>query len=130
MGNSLAGLLVFVVASFTLLVMTPKPEIPPALEGEGTEKRQHPSPPWSLTAYCAITGLGCNWVCAFLWFSRRYDFFSGQVIGAVGLIFAFYAVVGIVVAWVTGGNRRTALLVFAFAPCALGATVLRLRLLR
>ena len=95
-----------------------------AIEGEGTEKaRQHRLPDWCLVAYCVIVGLGCNWACAFLWFSRRYAPFSGSVVGATGLIFALYAAIALLVGLLTGGNWRTALLVFLFAPGAVGGMV-------
>lgn len=103
-----------------------------AIEGKGGEKaRQQRLPDWSLVIYCVIVGLGCNWACAFLWFSRRYAPFSGPVVGATGLIVASYAAIALVVGLLTGGNWRTALLVFLFAPGTLsglvGLDLLRLR---
>jgi len=85
---------------------------------------------WSLIIYCIITGLGFNWACAFLWFSRRYAFFSTPVIAVTGLIMAFYAGIALLVARFTGGNWRTALLVFVFVPVVLAGIVLRSGLLR
>jgi hypothetical protein len=62
---------VFFLANFTLAVVIPKPEVLPAIEGEGAAR-----PPrlqdCSLVGCCAILGLGFNWVSAFLWFSRQY----------------------------------------------------------
>jgi hypothetical protein len=111
--------------------MNRKPETLPAIEAEGTEKaKQHRLPDWSLLAYGVIFGVGCNWTCAFLWFSRRYAFFSGPVVGATILIMALYAAIALLVARLTGRNWQIALLVFALAPGALGSIVLRLRLLR
>ena len=130
-GNWGTAALVFVLASYALVWMNPKPETLTVVEGEGPEKaRQHRLPDWSLLAYCFITGLGCNWACVFLWFSRRYVLFSGPVVGATSLIMALYAAIALLVARLTGGNWRTALLVFAFAPLSLAGLVLRLRLFR
>ena len=120
---------VFMLASFTLMAMIPKPETVPAIEGKGTARRLR-LPDWSLVSYCVITGLGWNWVCAFLWFSRRYAFFSTPVIAVTGLTMAFYAAIALLVDRLTGGNWRTALLVFLFAPVVLAGIVLRLGLLR
>ena len=123
------GVVVFMLASFTLMAMIPEPEAPPAIEGKGTARRLR-LPDWSLVSYCVITSLGWNWVCAFLWFSRRYAFFSTPVIAVAGLIMAFYAAIALLVARLTGGNWRAALLVFLCASGFLGAIVLRLGLLR
>jgi hypothetical protein len=121
--------LVFAIASFALIAMTPKPETFPAIEGEGAGKARRRLP-WTLLIYCGITGLGYNWACAFLWFSHRYALFSGPVIGALTLILVLYVIIGLVVGRLTGGTWRTALLVLALAPCAIGGIVLRLGLLR
>jgi hypothetical protein len=117
------GWWVYVLASFTLAWMIPTL---PTSEGEGTA-RQFRLQEWSLIAYSFIIGLGFNWVCVFLWFSRRYAFFSVPVVGVTGLIMALYAAIGLLLARLT--NWRIAL-VFAIATCALGAIVLRLGLLR
>ena len=123
-------LLVFAIASWVLIAIASKPETLPAIEGEGAVKgKRWRLPDWSLLSYCLITGLGDNWVCAFLWFSRRYAFFSAPVVGATALVLSLYAILGLVIAWLTEGNWRTALLFFALAPCGVAATVLRLRLL-
>ncbi|HTS05242.1 MAG TPA: hypothetical protein VMP68_06640 [Candidatus Eisenbacteria bacterium] len=122
--------LVFGIASFVLIAMTAKPETLPAIEGERAVGKRHRLPDWTLLSYCAITGLGYNWACVFLWFSRRYAFFSAPVVGATGLILGFYVVIGVIAAWLTGGSWRTGFLVLALAPCALGGAVLRLGLLR
>ena len=125
------ALLIFALASFTLMAMIPKRATLPAIEGERTTtERQHQLPDWSLLSYCFITGLGYTWVCSFLWFSRRYAFFSAPVICVTVLILASCAAIGYLTARLTGGSWRTALLVFALAPCALGGIVLRLGLLR
>ena len=42
-----------------------------------------------------------------------------------GLILSLYAMLGFIVAWLTGGNWRTALLFFTLAPCAVATIVLR-----
>jgi len=118
---------VFMLATLALIAMTPPGALPES-EGAGPEMVRQHRLPWPLLIYCVTTGVGYNWVCAFLWFSRRYAVFSKPVVGAMGLILAFYAAVGVVTAWLTGGNWRTALLVFAVASCALGAIVLRLHL--
>lgn len=125
------GTAVFVLATCALMALTREPEMPSGTEREADERvTQRGFPDWSLISYCLITGLGFNWVCAFLWFSRRYGFFAAPVIGVTGLIFALYASIGLLVAHLTARNWRIALLVFAVAPCALGAIVLRLGLLR
>ena len=108
-------------------------------KGKGNWRdRQYRWPDWSLFTYFFINGLGLNWACAFLLFSRRYAFFSTPVIGATGLIIAFYAAIALLVAWFealsnnvdsTGMNWRAALLVFAFVPNVLPLIVLRLHLL-
>jgi hypothetical protein len=124
------SMLVFPVASFVLLVMISQRVIPLAIAGDRSLAGFVRRLPWSLVIYCGITGMGYTWVCAFLWFSRRYAVFSGQVVGAVGLILALYAIIGVVVAWLTGGNWRTAFMVFWLVPCVLSGIVLRLHLLR
>lgn len=121
-----AAMGVFVFASFTLAVMIPTL---PARKGDWTA-REFRWPEWSLVSYFFIIGLGFNWACAFLWFSRRYAFFSTPVIAVTGLTMAFYAAIALLVARFTGGNWRTALLVFVSAPVVLAGIVLRLGLLR
>ena len=120
---------VFMLASFALFAMNANPETLPAIEGKRTARQLLP-PIWSLLAYAFITGLGFNWVCVFLWFSRRYAFFSAPVIGATGLIMAFCAAIAFLIARLTGGNWRTSLLVFVCASVVPAAIVLRLGLLR
>jgi hypothetical protein len=115
---------VFILATYALVAMTPKPEAPPATA------RQLGFPGWSLVSYCVIIGLGFNWACVFLWFSRQYAFFSAPVIGATGLIMAFCAAIAFLIARLTGGNWRTSLLVFVCASVFPAAIVLRLGLLR
>jgi hypothetical protein len=130
------GFGVFVLASFALAMMIPI--LLPKRKG-GWRERQYGWPEWSLMGYFFIIGLGFNWACAFLWFSRRYDFFSTPVIAATGLIMAFYAAIALLMAWLdslfnnadsTGVSWRTALLIFVFAPGVLASIVLRLGLLR
>jgi hypothetical protein len=122
---------VFVLSSFALIWMIPKPETLPAVEGEGAAtERQRRLPDWSLVSYWVITGLGFNWVCAFLWFSRRYAFFSASVIGAMGLILALYAAIALLVFCFTVSNWRTTLMVFLLELYFVPVVVLRLRLLR
>jgi hypothetical protein len=132
---------VFVVASFALTLMHPKRlrslEISPrwnsgtlpAFAGEGARKAKRHQLPWAILAHCFTTGLGSNWACVFLWFSRRYDFFSGPVIGTTVLMIAVYAAIALLVALLTGGNWRKGLAVFAL-EFALAIVVLRLGLLR
>jgi hypothetical protein len=115
---------VFMLATYALLAMTAKPEAPPATA------RQLGFPGWSLVSYCVIIGLGFNWACVFLWFSRRYSFFSAPVIAGTGLIMAFCAAIAFLVARLTRGNWLTALLVFVCASVVPAAIVLRLGLLR
>jgi drug/metabolite transporter (DMT)-like permease len=115
---------VFILATYALVAMTPKPEAPPATA------RQLGFPGWSLVSYCVIIGLGFNWACVFLWFSRQYAFFSAPVIGATGLIMAFCAAIAFLVARLTRGNWLTALLVFVSASVFPAAIVLRLGLVR
>jgi hypothetical protein len=126
-GNTAAAIGVFVFASFTLAAMIPI--VLPERKGDW-RARQYRWPEWSLMSYFFLVGLGFNWACVVLWFSRRYPFFSTPVIAVTGLIMAFYAAIGLLVARLTGGNWRTALLIFAFAPGVLAAIVLRLGLLR
>ena len=130
-GNWVTPLSFFGLASFVLMLAATmfKPETLPAIEGDGAT-RQLRLPNWSLVTYCVITGLGFNWLCAFLWFSRRYAFFSAPVIGATGLMLLFYAAIALLVARLTRRNWRIALLVFAFAPGVLALSVLRLGLLQ
>jgi hypothetical protein len=120
---------VFVVATFAMAAMIPRPETPPAIEGERTVRHLRWSD-WWFVSYFVIIGLGLNWVWAFLWFARRYAIFSTPVIAVTGLIMAFYAAIALLVACLTGGNWRKALLVLLFAPCTLAGIVLRLGLLR
>lgn len=119
----------FVVASVLLIAISRKREGPPVLEGDETVRPSLLRLPWPILTYCCVTGTGLTWVCTFLWFSRRYAFFSSPVVGAMGLILAFYAVVGVVVAWLTGGNWRTVMLTFWLALWVPSIIVLRLRLL-
>jgi hypothetical protein len=122
------GLLVFVVGTFALAAMTPPPYALPLLEGEGTGKLTQRQIPWSLFSHSVIIGIGLNWTCVFLAFSRRYAFFSAPVVGATCFIMALYAAIGFFVASVTAGGWRNALKVFAIAPIVLGGTLLRLHL--
>lgn len=124
------AVLVFVLASLVLIAITPRRETLPEIEGDKAAWASPQRLPWPIVTYCVITGMGYTWACAFLWFSRRYAVFSGPVVGAMVLILALYAVVGVVVAWLTGGNWRTALLTFGIALCVPSIIVLRLRLLR
>ena len=117
---------VFVLASFMLGAMI---TTLPASEGEGMA-RHFGLGEWTLASYFFMMSLGFNWACAFLWFSRRYAFFSTPVIGATGLIMALYGVVALLVARLTGRNWRTALLVFVFVPDFVACIVLWSRLLR
>jgi hypothetical protein len=115
---------VFALATYALIAMTPTPETLPATI------RDVGSPTWSVFSYCIITGLGWNWACVFLWFSRRYAFFSIPVITVTGLIMASYGAIAFLVAFLTGGTWRTVLAVFLFATGVPAAVVLRLDLLR
>jgi hypothetical protein len=72
----LVGTIVFLLASFALLAMAPEPRTLPGIEGEGTARRR--TLEWSLVSYCAAIDLALNWICAFLWFSRRYPFFYSR----------------------------------------------------
>ncbi len=121
--------IVFALASFALITTTSWRETSLPMPDDRTVMTLWQRLPWTLVTYCAITGVGYNWVCAVLWFSRRYAAFSGPVAGAMGWILVLYAIIGIVVAWLTRGNWRTALVVFALAPCILSGLVLRLRIL-
>lgn len=127
-GNSVVGLSVFAVGSLALVAMTPKLATLPTIEDEGTEKLRQRRVPWSLIAYGVINGVGFTWACVFLAFSRRYAFFSAPVVGATSFIMALYAVIGLLAAFLTGGNWRIVLLVFSVAPGILGAIILRLHL--
>jgi hypothetical protein len=91
--------------------------------------RQRPMPTWSLVVLSILIGLPFNWDCAFLWFARRYHFFSGPVIGVTALIVAASAAIALLV-HLTVRNSRTALQVFFIASCFPSFLVLRLRLLR
>lgn len=126
-----AAMLVFILASLTLRAIIPKRETLPAIEGEGIVKaKQHWLADWYLASYCVTIGLGFDWVCAYLWFSRRYAFFSGPVVGVTGLIVALYAAIGLLVARLNGGKWRTTLAVFALASWISEGVAWRLGLLR
>lgn len=127
---------IYVLASFTLPWMLRI--LLPEKKGDWRE-RHYGWQEWSLLSYFFIIGLGLNWACAVLSFSRRYAFSSTPVIGVTGLIMAFYAAIALLVAWfeslfnnadLTGVNWRAALLVFVFAPVVVASVVLRLGLLR
>lgn len=126
-GEWLATLVVFALASFALIVMTPKSKALLAIEGEGTARRW--SPQWPLVTYVAVLGLELNWACVFFWFCRRYALFSVPVISVTALILAFYAAIALLVARLTGANWRTALLICAISQGILAGFVLRLGLL-
>src|SRR6267154_6690673 len=121
-GRWLAAMGVFVLASWALTTMIPEPETLPASGGEVTARYLRP-PDWSLVSYLVIVGMGFNWVCVFLWFSRRYGFFSAPVVGVTGLILVLYAAIALLLARLS--NWRIAL-IFAIAACAMGGIVLRL----
>jgi len=102
------SLLVSMIASFALVAIIPKP-------GTSEEKpttRHLRLFDWWLVTYFVIIGLGFNWACVFLSFSRRYAFFSTPVITVTGLIMASYAAIALLVGLLTRGNWRAALLVF------------------
>jgi hypothetical protein len=124
----LASSIVLIVATFTLLAMAPEPGTLPGIEGEGTARKR--TLEWSLVSYFAAINLALNWICAFLWFSRRYPFFSTPVVSVTGLVMLFYAAIALFVGRLTGGNWRTALLVFVFVPFFLGIVVFRFGLFR
>jgi uncharacterized membrane protein YjjP (DUF1212 family) len=121
-GGNWEAFLVFVLASFALIKITPRRETLSKTEGDQATL--------AIVTYFVLTGMGYTWVCVFLWFSRRYTVFSGPVVGAMVLILALYAAIGFVVALLTGGNWRTALLTFGIALSAPSIIVLRLHLLR
>jgi hypothetical protein len=125
-GGYVTALSVFMLATFALIWMSIL-DSPPVTEGEGTATPFRL--PWSLASYIVITGLGLNWVCAFLWFSRHCAFFSLPVIGVTGLIVAFYAAIALIVAWLTGGNWRIAFATFGIALVVPAVIALRLGLL-
>lgn len=120
--------IVFALASFALIAMTPKSEALLAIGGQMTP-RQRRLPHWSLVIYLAILSLELNWSCVFFWFSRRYAVFSVPVIGVTCLIVAFYAAVALLVARLIGENWRIALLVSVSASGVLAGIALRLGLL-
>jgi hypothetical protein len=123
--------LAFAVAAFVLIALVPEPETLPAIEGEGaaTEKLLR-LPDWFLLSYCLIVGVSENWICAFLWFSRRCAFFSAPVVGVTAVVIASYGAIALLVALLTGGNWRNGLLVFVVAPFFAAGVVLRLHLLQ
>jgi len=127
-GGWVAILVVFALASFALIAMTPKSKALLAIEGEATP-RQHWSPLWPLVSYLAILGLELNWSCVFFSFSRRYALFSVPVISATALILVFYAAIALLAARLTGANWRTALLICAISQGVPAGIVLRLGLL-
>jgi hypothetical protein len=128
-GKWIVGLMAFGLASFAFAAMIAISDKPPLVKGEATV-RQIRLQDWWLFSYFVIIGLGFNWACVFLWFSRRYAFFSTPVIAATGLVMATYAAVALLIAWLTRGNWRAALLVFIFVPTVLAGALLRLGLLR
>ena len=126
-----AAALVFMLASLTLKAMIPKPQTIPSVEGESSVRAgMRRLPDWSVVAYCIVTGLSSTWACAFLWFSRRYAFFSGPILGVTGSILTLYAAIGFLVARLIGGDWRTVLMVFILESWGLSCVVLRLGLLR
>jgi hypothetical protein len=121
-----AALLVSILASLALRAIVPGREAPHAIEGEGTvTARQSGLPDWYLVSYCVVCGLGVDWSCAFLWFFRRYAFFSGPVLGVTGLIVALCATIGFLVARMMKRDWRTALAVFALASWIVDGVALR-----
>ena len=119
------------LSAYGLIAMTHKAETPRATVAVRSTKKktmQDRLPHWSLIAYGFIMGAGFNWACVFLWFSRRYAFFSFQVVGVTGLAFVLYAAIGVLIGLLTRGNWRRALLVFALAPLGVGCIFLRLGL--
>lgn len=123
--------LVFMLASLTLKGMIPKAETIAAFEGESSLRAgMRRLPDWSVVAYCVVTGLSSTWACVFLWFSRRYAFFSGPILGVTVSILTLYAAIGFFVALLIGGNWRTVVMVFILESWGLSCIVLRLGLLR
>jgi hypothetical protein len=125
-GDPSVGLLFFVAGTLALGLLTPPPDTLPAIGEEGANKSSQRRTPWSLVTLCVIIGAGYNWTWIFFAFEQRYAFFSAPVVGAMGVIMAFYALVAFLVGRLTGGNWRMVLMVFAAASCCLGAIVLRL----
>jgi hypothetical protein len=125
-GGYVTALSVFMLATFALIWMSIL-DMSPATQGEGTARLFQL--PWALASYVAIIGLGFNWICVFLWFSKRCAFFSLQVIGVTGLIMAFYVAIALLVVRLTGGNWRIALATFGFALVVPAVIALRLGLL-
>ena len=122
----IAAAVVFFFANFALARLFPKPESSPAFEDKGTAKTLRLYD-WALLSYAFILGLGFNWLWAFLWFSRRYAFFSTRIIAVTGFVMAVWAVIALIVAQLTGRNWRTAVLVFATGPGLLASVFLPLR---
>ena len=115
---------VFVLATCALIAMTPASETLPATV------RDFGSSGWLFFSYCVVLGLGFNWACVFLWFSRRYAFFSVPVVGVTGLIVTSCTTIALLIVRMTGGNWRIALAAISFAVVVPAAIVLRLGLLR
>jgi len=130
-GSWVVHALAFAVAAWVLISLVPEPETLPAIEGEGvaTEKPLR-LPDWFLLSYCLIVGVCENWVCAFLWFSRRCAFLSAPVVGVTAVVIASYGAIALLVALLTGGNWRNGLLVFVVAPFIVAGVVLRSHLLQ
>jgi hypothetical protein len=124
-------MLAFAVANLVLIALVPETETLPAIEGEGAATRKRLRlRDWSLLSYCLIVGMGENWVCAFLWFSRRCTFFSAPVVGVTAAVMASYGVIALLVALLTGGKWRNGLLLLVVAPVLVACVVLRLHLLQ
>ena len=81
--------------------------------------------PWWLVLCFATVGVGCDWYCAFKWFSGRYSLLSGIVLVRMGLIVLLCtAVASIAVCVVRGARLRDIAAVFFLASITLSGNVL------
>jgi len=86
------------------------------IENQDTVK---PSPPWWIDLCLAIGGIGCDWYCAFKWFSGRYSYCSEPVLRGMVLTVVFCAFVAVLAVCVGKAKPREALQVFFVGSWAL-----------
>ena len=75
--------------------------------------------PWWLVLCWVIGGVGCDWYCAFQWFSGKFPFCSPPVLHRMGLIVVLCATISILGTRIAGHKLREAASLFCIASITL-----------